>query len=226
LSNEVIEEEENIELSLQEKMQLSSRRSLAFFRYTVAVIILAFCFLIFSLIAGGNESISKIFAEDSDPIYDGVGIALISLGAWVVWFGVHGRKIKKELAKIRYDYTNQAYYFELSTAIIGKEEDISMDFFQIARNIFPELKQEDIISIKKTGEEVEVEHLTLEDVKIKKHKKEYIFDVVLKTKAGFFLIKDFGDKKVTFEDLLQEILSEKLNGLIVMKLNQVLKKLV
>lgn len=127
-------------------------------------------------------------------------VATAILIAMVLWLVLRGRRIKKELRRVRSDYTNQAYYFTLSTSTFGDEEDISMDFFEIAQEIFPELKEEDIRSVKKTGKELEVEDLIIEDEE-KKKKKEFHFNVVAKTKEGYFLITDFANKEVSYADL-------------------------
>ena len=129
-----------------------------------------------------------------------VFIATSILVIMITWFFFRGRQVKNEFMQLRFDYTNQAYYFVLSTMTHGKEEDISMDFYEIAQDVFPELKQEDVESIKKTGEEFEVDDVMLEDEK-EESKKGYRFNVVAKTKAGFFLVKHFTKDRVTYEDL-------------------------
>lgn len=138
-------------------------------------------------------------------------ITMILVSAVGIWLFVRGKSIKKEIRKIRSDYTNQAYYFILNTATHGEQEDISMDFFEIAQDVFPELKEADIESIKKTGEELEVEDLAITDEE-DKSEKDYHFNVSAKTKAGFFLIKHFTKDKVTLLDLDKMIKMGKANA--------------
>lgn len=236
-----LSEEKKVELSLQEKMMLASRKTSQLQTYLEGVTIGALGFLGIAIISGlfflnvTLESGTLEALEECNPgpyfeICDKftffpdvdseiimatlfgafkammifIIITMILVSAVGIWLFIRGKSIKNELRKIRFDYTNQAYYFALSTATHGKEEDISMDFFEAAQDIFPELKEADIESIKKTGEELEVEDLTIpydED----ESEKDYRFNVVAKTKEGFFLIKHFTKDKVTFSDLVQMI---------------------
>jgi len=238
-----VAEDESLELSIQEKMQISLGKSSNFFHYSEICIYVAFIFLLAGLILvfsiehtieisgkfvyldeciGGlsyfdfctefeinpeinpQHLIASIYL-DYDTFRNVVIISLISLGALIVWLNVRGRSVKKNLRKIRADYTIQAYYFVLSTAIHGKKEDISMDFFDMAEDIFPELKHVDIQSVKKTGEEMDVEELTIYDDKDKKKIKEWAFDVVAKTTEGYFLVKYYDKDKVTHEEIKEII---------------------
>ena len=71
----------------------------------------------------------------------------------------------------------------LTLSVSGREsEDASLDFYNIARDIFPELKKLDIESVKKSGEEIEVEDMTVgvKDI-IYRNKGDYTFDIVTDT---------------------------------------------
>ena len=96
------------------------------------------------------------------------------------------------------EYTDQAYLLALSLSGRTKDDDISLDFFNIARDIFPEIKKADVESVKETGEELGVEELTLED----KKKGDYTFDLVSDKLSGNtrFVIKCF-EKKASYDDL-------------------------
>jgi len=238
-----LEKDEPLELSIQEKMQISLGKSSKFFHYSEITVYVAFIFLLVGLIfvfsiehaieISGNfiyldecigglgyfdfctefetnpeinpqHLISSIY-YDYETFRNVVTISLISLGGLIVWLNVRGRSVKKNLRKIRADYTTQAYYFVLSTAIHDKKEDISMDFFDMAEDIFPELKHADIQSVKKTGEEMEVEEFTIYDDKDKKKIKEWTFDVVAKTTEGYFLVKYYDKDKVTYKEIKELI---------------------
>ena len=240
-----LSEEKKVELSLQEKMMLASRRTSQLQTYLEGVTIGALGFLGIAIISGlfflnaTLESGTLEALEECNPgpyfeICDKftffpdvdseiimatlfgafkammifIIITMILVSAVGIWLFIRGKSIKNELRKIRFDYTNQAYYFALSTATHGKAEDISMDFFEAAEDVFPELKEVDIESIKKTGEELEVEDLTITDADdddADESEKDYRFNVVAKTKEGFFLIKHFTKDEVTHGDLLKMI---------------------
>ena len=152
-----------------------------------------------------SDEDSEILITNLFGVYKGILffiiITMILVSGVGIWLFIRGKSIKKELRKIRFDYTNQAYYFVLSTATHGKEENISMDFFEIAQDVFPELKEADIESIKKTGEELGVD----QDLIITDDEKDYHFNVVAETKEGFFLIKYFISGKVYHSDLVKMI---------------------
>ena len=111
---------------------------------------------------------------------------------------IYRRKLYSNSAEILAEYTHNAYLITLGMAGRNKnEEDASMDFYNnVAKGVFPEVKEADIESIKETDEEMEVEELTVED----KKKGDYKFDVVAKLDDGKFIIKQF-NKKVNSDDL-------------------------
>ena len=100
------------------------------------------------------------------------------------------------------EYTHQAYLITLSLSS-RTGDDASLDFYNIARDIFPELKKLDVESMKKSEEEIEVEDMTVE---VKdywgRNKRDYTFDIVTDTSDGKFIIKDF-KKKASYDDLEQ-----------------------
>lgn len=128
-------------------------------------------------------------------------ITMILLGAIGIWVFVRGKSIRDDLNRTRNDYTNQAYFFVLSTATHGKREDIAMDFFDVAEDVFPELKREEVLSLEKKGEEWEVEDVTIEDGE----KKEFRFNVVAKTKEGFFVVRYFTKDQVSYGDVRETL---------------------
>jgi len=211
-----LSEEKPVELSTQEKMKLTLRRTSQLKTYLESVTIFALIFLGIAVVSGlfflnvtlesgtlevldecvpgpyFQEMCDKFtFFSDVDSeiiiatlfgaykgIMGSIIITMILVSAVGIWLYIRGKSIKNDLSKITNDYTNQAYFFVLSTATHGKQEDISMDFFEIAQDVFPELKEVDIESIKKTGEELEIDDLTIVDDKEDKSEKgeEDLFD--------------------------------------------------
>ena len=119
----------------------------------------------------------------------------------VVWVLKAGRKIYQQNNDINRDYTHQNYLLALS--VYGREGDAYLDFYEIARDVFPELKKLDIESVKKSGEEMEVKELTVKYESWRGKKKgDYTFDIVTDTDGGKFIIKYF-KKKASYDDLEQ-----------------------
>ena len=122
----------------------------------------------------------------------------------IIWLIVRGNKWHNEIDDIRRDYTNQEYFFALGTSTYGEAEDISMDFLDLAIEVFPELKKYELEQKKKTGEKMEVDKSVIEGKKGKS--KDYIFDVFAKTNDGDFLIKHFKkDKEVKFKEIEEAV---------------------
>ena len=233
-----LSDEKKVELSIQEKMMLTLRRTSQLQTYLEGVTIGALILLGLAIASGlfflnvllesgtlealegcdpgpYNEICDKytFFSDvDSEIImatlfgaYKGIMgfiiITMILVSAVGIWLYVRGKSIRNDLNRIRNDYTNQAYFFVLSTATHGKREDIALDFFDVAEDVFPELKREEVISLEKKGQEWEVEDITIVDDEKKKEKKEFRFDVVAKTKEGYFLIRYFTKDQVSPADV-------------------------
>ena len=195
--NKGTELDDPLELSLQERMNLSVKNFT--WLLMVAVVLTALSLIIGLLI---------VLAQQIDYVDQQVDIQVLAVflclmtGGFLVWNGIIGRKHNSENLSIIREYTHQSYLITLSVTNRTKD-DASMNFFNdVTRNVFPEIKLADIESIKKSDEEFEVEELTLED----KKKGDYTFDVVFNYKKTIFLVKDFKKNKATYDDF-EECLS-------------------
>ncbi len=127
-------------------------------------------------------------------IVDGlILLVMIMLGGMIIWWILKGGTIHKRMNQIKRQYTTQAYYFTLQTSLHG--DNIVEDFFDIALEIFPEIKDEEIKSIQKTGNELEIQSTIIE-----KHGN-YELDIEQPTKEGHFLVKNFQSPKVSFNEV-------------------------
>jgi len=120
-------------------------------------------------------------------------IVMLLLGGMGIWWLIKGRKIKKEMKEIKNQYIKQAYYFVLQTST--HEVDAIEDFFNIAIDIFPELKEQEIKSLKKKEEELSIEETILKDAE------NYKLDAAQNTREGDFIIKNFEQDEVNFSDI-------------------------
>jgi len=190
------------ELSLHERMLLITKS----FQSVLALsaIVVGVCLgLALLIIAGFQNPILQDIANDPENNVDhslsdvAIGIAVLC-SLLLAWFAKSQIKNHRESERVIKEYTDQAYLVALSVSGRTKDEDISLDFFNIARDVFPEIKKADIKSVKETGEELGVEELTLED----KKKGDYTFDLVSEEISGDnkFLIKCF-EKKASYDDL-------------------------
>ena len=200
LNNET-ELDDPLELSLQERMSLSVKgytNALIFIGLvTIGILVcVAYAIIIF-------QTWADLFPDDvMNAIYTIFALICLFSGGTFVWLVSSGVKIYRENESINREYTQQNYLLTLSVS--GREsEDAGLDFYNIARDIFPELKKLDVESVKKSGEEIEVEDMTV-GVKdyIYRNKGDYTFDIVTDTDGGKFIIKYF-KKKASYDDLEQ-----------------------
>ena len=192
LNNET-ELDDPLELSLQERMSLSVKGyTNALFGIGIVAIGILVC------VAYGVAIFqvwADLFPDDvTNAIYTVFALICLISGGTFAWLVRSGVKIYRKNESINREYTHQNYLLTLSVS--GREsEDAGLDFYNIARDIFPELKKLDVESVKKSGEEIEVEDMTV-GVKdyIYRNKGDYTFDIVTDTDGGKFIIKYFKKK--------------------------------
>ena len=88
--------------------------------------------------------ISPVFTTEGNTSYVPEVLYFVSIvsGGCFVWILKTGRKIYKENEIVVREYTHQAYLMALS--VYGREGDADLDFYDIARDVFPELKKRGI----------------------------------------------------------------------------------
>jgi hypothetical protein len=119
---------------------------------------------------------------------------VLTSGGALAWYIIRGRKHGSELTDIIQTYTRQAYFLALGLTAHGNGKNISFDFYEIAKNIFPELKEADKKSWKKSGKHSEAEKVILKN-------KKYAFDLVSTSSTGKFVIKHFQKTEVNYENI-------------------------
>ena len=203
--NKGTELDDPLELSLQERMSLSVKG------YTNALIFIGLVTIGILVCAAYGivifQTWADLFPDDvMNAIYTIFALICLISGGTFVWLLRSGRKIYSENESINREYTQQNYLLTLSVS--GREsEDAGLDFYNIARDIFPELKKLDVESVKKSGEEMEVEELTVA-VKdyLNRKKGDYTFDIVTDTDNGQFIIKHFKKKGEIYKaELIESI---------------------
>jgi hypothetical protein len=203
LNNET-ELDDPLELSLQERMNLTIKgysNTLIFAGIIAIVIFILGAYCITFYLNNVSDMIEPVEGLHN-AFYTLFGCIMLASGGFFAWLCLSGRKSYKENESINREYTHQNYLLALSVS--GREsEEADLDFFNIARDVFPELKKLDIESMKKSGEEFEVEDMTVE---VKdywgRNKRDYTFDIVTDTENGKFIIKYF-KKKASYDDLEQ-----------------------
>ena len=181
-----------LELSLHERMnlQLKSYSNLMTFTGIIIIVIFALgvCSILFYL-----ENVSDMIepVEGFHNVFFIIFGCIISFsGIGLAWLLINVPKEYKENNDINRDYTHQAYLLALS--VYGREGEADLDFYEIARDVFPELKKLDIESIEKSGEA----KTPAEKLIMGSKKDEYVFDIVTETDQGKFIIKHFKEKAV------------------------------
>ena len=196
--NNETELDNSLELSVQERMNLSVKGHT---NMLVGLVVLA-AFLIVIAVYGVTMYLSPVGPPDmSDGVSTAFYIILLLCLGCIFWLAINGRKVYKENRSINREYTHQAYLIALSLSS-RTGDDLSLDFYNIARDIFPELKKLDVESMKESGEGIDVEGLEVDIGWAWEKKTKYTFDIVQNTKYGDFIIKDF-KKKASYNDLEQ-----------------------
>ena len=156
--NNETELDDPLELSLQERMSLSVK---GYTKTLVAIGVVTLAILFSALYAAAIIQISPVFSTEGNASYVAEVLYFVGIvsGGCFVWILKTGRKIYKENEIVVREYTHQAYLMALS--VYGREGDTDLDFYEIARDVFPELKKLDIKSEEKSGKEMEVEELTV-----------------------------------------------------------------
>ena len=197
MSNET-ELDNSLELSVQERMNLSVKGHT---NMLIGLVVLA-AFLVVIAVYGVTIYLSPVGPPDaSDAVSTAFYLILLLCIGCIFWLAINGRKIYEENRSINREYTQQAYLIALSLSS-RTGDDASLDFYDIARDIFPELKKLDVESMKESGEEISVSELEVDVGWAWSKKTKYTFDIVQDTKYGNFIIKDF-KKKASYDDLEQ-----------------------
>ena len=189
------------ELSLHERMLLITKSFQSVLGLSAVVVVVCLCLAVVIILGFQNPILQDIANDPENDVTHAISdvaiILAILCSLLLAWFAKSQIKNHTESERVIKEYTDQAYLVALSVSGRTKDEDISLDFFNIARDVFPEIKKADIKSVKETGEELGVEELTLED----KKKGDYTFDLVSEEISGDnkFLIKCF-EKKVSYDD--------------------------
>ena len=170
-----------------------------------------YCFIFTANSNGNTDDLLFLIAflyDDLSLLVWFLSIGLIGAGGMAVWSYVKGNSRRKELRTIIRDYVTQSYYFTLSASTHSKDQ-IGIDFFNIAKGVFPELQREELKNLKKTGKEWEVSSLELEGGSKGEMGGDYEFDISAETIDGFFVIKHFKKDQVSFEDVREAIITAK-----------------
>ena len=127
-----------LELSLHERMNLSVK---GYTKTLIAIGLVTLAILFSTLYGVTIIQISPVFTTEGNTLYVAevlYFVSIVSAGCFV-WVLKTGRKIYKENEIIVRDYTHQNYLLALS--VYGREGDADLDFYNMARDVFPELKK-------------------------------------------------------------------------------------
>jgi hypothetical protein len=154
-------EDESIELSIQEQMYMYTKNYSKMFP---KVVIILGSLLVLSLCIFQNMQINNLLTDASAKylILYASTIAVIS-GTAIAWFAHKGKSEQSQLNSIMRKYTNDSYFLALGLTSHKNDENITQDFYEMCLSVFPELKQGDTESLKKTGEVLPFEELKLKN---------------------------------------------------------------
>jgi hypothetical protein len=144
-----------------------------------------------------------------------LGTVVSSVG--IIWYYIKGRQLDRNLNDWKEDHLEQAYYLVFDTTI-PKGDTTGEKILNLALAVFPELRsnyippgiQDRIILYFKRKLGKSKRTIVSESMNYKVSS-DYSVDLALRIPDGYFIVKDFKDKVVSFEDLkyLVKILSRK-----------------
>jgi hypothetical protein len=181
-------------------LELTNYMLFVFYGFLVAVIALA------AFVTYPSNTTVQVFRNEINDI---VAVAIFtSIVLALIYFFLYRRNIQR-LKDWQLDYLEQSYIIVFET-ILPKGNTTSEKVLNLSRAVFPELTPE----YASYGNPVHRFEFFVKN-KLKPTKREsalqtvnykgkpYPFDIVLDTLKGYFIIKDFKDKVVSFEDLKQ-----------------------
>jgi hypothetical protein len=135
----------------------------------------------------------------------------------LVWFIIKARRLNQNFDDWERDYIEQVYTLVFDTTI-PKGNTTAEKILNLAMAVFPELRPDyiptrlrDRIKLHFKRKLDKPQHIIVSESMNYKVSPEYSVDLGLKTQEGYFIVKDFKDKVVSFEELryLAEILGHK-----------------
>jgi hypothetical protein len=154
-------------------------------------------------------------------------IILVLIAGYIVgWFIVKARHEYRRIRDWNEKYLHSSYtlIFDIS---VPKGNTTGEKVLSLAKFIFPELRDDFVVSIWDEPNTYAFINTLIQKVLRRSSKMTYnndairkdvavgaeILDIMLKTKVGYFIVKDFGNKRVTIEDINQLITAcKKLKG--------------
>ena len=189
-----------------------SLRSASYWLLTLTLLL-----LFFSLLAIISYSISS--SKSNSNVITGSSLTIIIfISSYIVgWFIIKARHEYRRISKWNEDYLHSSYTLIFDTTV-PKGNTTGEKVLSLAKLVFPELREDFAIAIWDEPNAYAfvsalVKRITRGNNKSRFDGKalyekdftvnSYVLDLVLKTKAGYFIVKDFGNRIVTTEDLQQ-----------------------
>ncbi len=211
--------DDNDELSVQEKMYFyTSNYSRVYYLLPLLLGFILFeLMIIFEFMYRNNLQ--------SDPLTDpflAMICLLIIIVPLFVWLVITYKKNKSNAIQTMDQYINDVYFMALGLTPHKNDKNIPEDFYKMCLSIFPELKRDNKISIKKTGEGLKFKKITMKEegnsfaVTIKRTvfhgQREFIITYFDKTNVNYDTLNEqiklikkdymFGSKNTTFSRLV------------------------
>jgi hypothetical protein len=168
---------------------------------------------------------SPIFSPYVHSVFDDfkvwIPLTFIITSSGLIWYIIKGRQLDRDLNVWKEDYLEQAYILVFDT-IIPKGDTTGEKILNLASAVFPELRSNyippsilDRIKLHFKRKLSKSKKMILSESMNYKVRSDYSVDLALRIPDGYFIVKDFKDKVVSFEDLkyLTKILSHKFKDL-------------
>jgi hypothetical protein len=211
--------DDNDELSVQEKMYLYTSN----YSKVILMLPLLLAFILIELLIIFEYMYNNNLQSDplSDPFLAMI-LLLIVIVPLFLWLVITAKKNRSDGVQTMNQYISDVYFMALGLTPHKNDKNIPEDFYKMCLSVFPELKQNNKISIKKTGEGLKFKKITMKEngtsfaITINRRalhlKREFIITYFEKTNVDYDTLNEqiklmkkdymFGSKNTTFSRLV------------------------
>ena len=211
--------DDNDELSVQEKMYLYTSN----YYKVILMLPVILGYIVFQSLVLFEYMYNNNLQSDplSDPFLAMI-LLLIVIVPLFLWLVITAKKNRSDGVQTMNQYISDVYFMALGLTPHKNDKNIPEDFYKMCLSVFPELKQGNKISIKKTGEGLKFKKITMKEngtsfaITINRRalhlKREFIITYFEKTNVDYDTLNEqiklmkkdymFGSKNTTFSRLV------------------------
>ena len=152
--------DDNDELSVQEKMYLYTSN----YSKVILMLPLLLAFILIELLIIFEYMYNNNLQSDplSDPFLAMICLLIVIVPLFL-WLVITAKKNRSDGVQTMNQYISDVYFMALGLTPHKNDKNIPEDFYKMCLSVFPELKQGNKISIKKTGEGLKFKKITMKE---------------------------------------------------------------